>query len=761
MVSSAVLIVGGGLAVATSVFAILRKRQKKAHDAPPTDGKRTLKRSGTSFVIGKPIGAPTPDGQRTLKHAGTSAVIGKPIEATIQTNAERSISVIIMLNMQEDFIGALPAHAVPTSFVHLERADSERVRSGVLKLVKWHRALPKDSDLFILHSMQSHDHAEVPTLKKYGGVHCVVDTDGWRAVSLAHLSAGAAALGRGPREKELRHDGMLSPLPGSPSPVAAVEALMADARIIDPSRVHVAVVGVWTELVLHTLFQFYQAGFPSSSMATCSELIGTCGDRHGCLNHLRGFFKTEVFSSVGELCGWLLPECGRPKLGANVLVDGSMGCGTVRVTKGDALSDDDLRIVQHLFRGVGDVSLRQFSAGFTDANVYLGTALSSEGVELAPSVVKIGPAGMLMDEAQKLADVATVLGNACPTLHATAEHLERAGMRIGYASLAGTARSLADVLRGVTTAAAARSALQVTKAAMEYVLSESWGRYYRAGVTHEQDLYVVCGFVAPTAATMGLLSPGPDGFPYSWVLSLAEDLEWIDEPLPAALATAEKELAVSSSAGWLQFSLPGEPLAAFPPVSALLADLRAGKYDPLPRAEVRWATVHGDLHGDNLMVDANNNAFLIDLDSWRPGPILSDVAHIEGFVLFDYLVLTSEAEFNEAMRLVPLLAGSYLLPTSTTPAALGLSSANVISAFETVRALRALAVEHLLTASSTSDVSTCCPLQAALPLLARAIFWIHAPQQHDKAQPVLNRRFALAYACALARVCVPPKAGGN
>ena len=124
-------------------------------------------------MIGKPIGAPTPDGQRTLKRAGTLAVIGKPIEATTLTDEERSISVVIMLNMQEDFIGALPAHAVPTSFVHLERADSERVRSGVLKLVKWHRALPKDSDLFILHSMQSHDHAEVPTLKKYGGVHCV------------------------------------------------------------------------------------------------------------------------------------------------------------------------------------------------------------------------------------------------------------------------------------------------------------------------------------------------------------------------------------------------------------------------------------------------------------------------------------------------------------------------------------------------------------------------------------------------------------
>lgn len=93
-----------------------------------------------------------------------------------------------MINMQEDFIGALPAHAVPTSYVHLGRDDAERVRSGVLKFIKWHRALPANSDLFILHTMQTHDTAEVPTLKKYGGVHCVSGSDGWRAVSLAHLA---------------------------------------------------------------------------------------------------------------------------------------------------------------------------------------------------------------------------------------------------------------------------------------------------------------------------------------------------------------------------------------------------------------------------------------------------------------------------------------------------------------------------------------------------------------------------------------------
>ena len=240
---------------------------------------------------------------------------------------------------------------------------------------------------------------------------------------------------------------------------------------------------------------------------------------------------------------------------------------------------------------------------------------------------------MLISEAQKLADVAVVLGNACPTLHATAEHLERAGMRIGYASLAGNAKSLADYLRSCTTVAAAKAASDIFDTAFAYVLSESWGRYYRAGVMHEQDLYVVCGFVEPKSATMGLLAPGPDGFPYSWLLPCAED--FAEQPLTAALEATEVELAVATSKGIIQFSLPGQPLVAYPPVSKLIADLRAGAYDPLPRHEVKWATVHGDLHGDNVMVDVNSNAFIIDLDSWRPGPILSDVTFMEGWVLFE------------------------------------------------------------------------------------------------------------------------------
>ena len=126
-------------------------------------------------------------------------------------------------------------------------------------------------------------------------------------------------------------------------------------------------------------------------------------------------------------------------------------------------------------------------------------------------------------------------------------------------------------------------------------------------------------------------------------------------------------------------------------------------------------------------------------------------------------MLTSEAEFNDALKLVPLLASTYLLPSTATAEALGIKSINVKAALTTITSIRALAVKHLLSSATTStdSFSTGLPMQAALPLLARAIFWIYVPQQADKAQPVLNRRFALAYACALARLCVPPNNGGN
>ena len=79
--------------------------------------------------------------------------------------------------------------------------------------------------------------------------------------------------------------------------------------------------------------------------------------------------------------------------------DGALGCGTIEVTKGEPLSDDDARIVRHLFSGSGGVELRQFGAGFSGANVYLGQARSADGaVALAPCVVKLGPAEMVLGE---------------------------------------------------------------------------------------------------------------------------------------------------------------------------------------------------------------------------------------------------------------------------------------------------------------------------------------------------------------------------
>ena len=124
-----------GGAAAAAIALMLRHRQKKEL-TPSTPGKRMLKRSGSSFVVGK--GATTTTSEESvmkspMRRGSSKRLIPPPVDAAHHdAGAQRTISVVVMINMQEDFIGALPLHAVPTSYVHLGRDDAERVRPGVL-----------------------------------------------------------------------------------------------------------------------------------------------------------------------------------------------------------------------------------------------------------------------------------------------------------------------------------------------------------------------------------------------------------------------------------------------------------------------------------------------------------------------------------------------------------------------------------------------------------------------------------------------------
>jgi len=66
--------------------------------------------------------------------------------------------------------------------------------------------------------------------------------------------------------------------------------------------------------------------------------------------------------------------------------------------------------------------------------------------------------------------------------------------------------------------------------------------------------------------------------------------------------------------------------------------------------------VHGDLHGDNIMVDSVDNRFLIDFGKTGLGHSLEDVTWLESFVLLSYTDLANDEEYADALDLIDALA---------------------------------------------------------------------------------------------------------
>merc|ERR1711957_472648 len=66
--------------------------------------------------------------------------------------------------------------------------------------------------------------------------------------------------------------------------------------------------------------------------------------------------------------------------------------------------------------------------------------------------------------------------------------------------------------------------------------------------------------------------------------------------------------------------------------------------------------VHGDLHGDNIMMDEKDNIFLIDFGKTSLGHSIEDVTWLESFVLLSYVTYANDEDFLQFLSLVRALA---------------------------------------------------------------------------------------------------------
>ena len=179
----------------------------------------------------------------------------------------------------------------------------------------------------------------------------------------------------------------------------------------------------------------------------------------------------------------------------------------------------------------------------------------------------------------------------------------------------------------------------------------------------------------------------------------------------------------------------------------------AGLLQKLHQTQVPYLTtfVHGDLHGHNIMVDSNNNAFVIDFGKSSVGSPLEDLIYLETSFLMHHYEYDDE-DFVQMVSLVHTLADN-LLPAVLTPTAPppALASPRIVAFWEVIRSMRLSLrkqIEKMNIASGNAG-TVVNNMLAAMLLLRDSL--MHLIWKSNKERP-LARKLGLAFACGYASV---------
>jgi len=185
---------------------------------------------------------------------------------------------------------------------------------------------------------------------------------------------------------------------------------------------------------------------------------------------------------------------------------------------------------------------------------------------------------------------------------------------------------------------------------------------------------------------------------------------------------------------------------------------------------VEQCYVHGDLHGDNIMVDTVDNRFLIDFGKTGLGHCLEDVTWLESFVLLSYTELVNDEEFADALDLIDILAppeglSAKSCDVQTMEAALIANrpqemrnvplQPRILAMWTIVKQLRLHMGRTMAACSKKVDgcdedeaESKNPGVMASLLLLRNCLFFMSARENKNSPR---RRKFSLALACAYTR----------
>jgi protein-tyrosine phosphatase len=313
-----------------------------------------------------------------------------------------------------------------------------------------------------------------------------------------------------------------------------------------------------------------------------------------------------VIDSLGEFIDWLGGAASAaPLLGLHERHPQIVGTGV-------RLSPTDTELVRYLFRDCKDVKLRVLDGGFSGNVVAAAQGTDLQGHEQVPHVVKIGPRAPMGKERASFERVQHVLGNNAPAITDFADFEDRGAIKYRYASMGGAVATTLqeEVQRGLP--------LAEVQGVLDAVFKEQLGRFYRAAREESGDLLEHYGFNA------------------QWATGVRGNVEQI---LGGPAAGARLEV------------VPG---VSVPNICRFYEETLA-HLPRRPRDVYFQAWVHGDLNGQNIILDARRNVWLIDFFHTRRAHVLLDLLKMENDLLYLWTPVADEKALRAAMSITDLL----------------------------------------------------------------------------------------------------------
>lgn len=508
-------------------------------------------------------------------------------------------SILITQCLQNDFVELIDKYDPIPNQLHVgyeeaRRLLGEKAEEGpVNTLLEWAYDTSEDT-LELVHIRDWHnpdDPAQKDHLEQFGA-HCVQNTHGADFVFSRYRKAGR-------KESVVNASGL------NDFYKTNLEEVLAPFVGLPVCKV--GLVGVWTEAKVSFLAYELKTRYPNFQIGICS-LVTASSSRSAhfiALEQLKNLLGIHIYTSLSEFTAFL--NGTTPKLEKRIH---AAGFADLKFEDGYSVSETDEKILQYLFRDAREVGFHCLDGGFSGNVVLKASAINKLGQTQVPTVIKIGEREPISKERMSFEKIQEVLGNSAPNIVDFAEMKNRGAIKYRYASMLD-----GDVKTFQKYFAQTGDTKKIEKI-LSTVFEKQLGRLYEASSRETVNLLKYYDFNPRYAQGVRSRVEGLLGYK-----PIEENIKIFTKEAPNVCFFYE-------------------------------VDLHSVSETELPRFV---SYLHGDLNGANIIVDAQENVWLIDFFHTHKGHILKDLIKLENDILYIFTKIETESDWLEASRVVEAL----------------------------------------------------------------------------------------------------------